>query len=137
MLSALSLLSGSVLLLVAGTIAGEWRGFSFARITPRSWAALAYLILFGSVIAFSAYNWLLEHYSPTLVATHTYVNPIVAVLLGWLLAGERVTLSFGIAAAMVMLATIPDMVLTAIGVPYLPLKRPRSLGAVRSSADMA
>jgi drug/metabolite transporter (DMT)-like permease len=106
LLSALSLLSGSVLLLVAGTIAGEWRGFSFARITPRSWAALAYLILFGSVIAFSAYNWLLEHYSPTLVATHTYVNPIVAVLLGWLLAGERVTLSFGIAAAMVIGAVV-------------------------------
>jgi drug/metabolite transporter (DMT)-like permease len=79
---------------------------SFARIAPRSWAALAYLILFGSVIAFTAYNWLLEHYSPTLVATHTYVNPIVAVLLGWLLAGERVTLSFGIAAAMVIGAVV-------------------------------
>ena len=52
---------------------------------------LAYLILFGSVVAFSAYIWLLERCSATLVATHTYVNPVIAVLLGWLFAGERVT----------------------------------------------
>ncbi len=68
--------------------------------------ALAYLILFGSVIAFTAYNWLLEHYSPTLVATHTYINPIVAVLLGWLLAGEHVTLNVLMAGAMVIGAVV-------------------------------
>src|SRR5258707_8153687 len=83
LLSALSLISGALLLLLAGTVAGEGRGFHFADVSHRSWMALAYLILFGSVIAFTAYNWLLEHYSPTLVATHTYVNPIVAGLLGW------------------------------------------------------
>jgi drug/metabolite transporter (DMT)-like permease len=77
LLSALSLLSGSLLLLLAGTVAGEGRGFHFANVSHRSWMALAYLILFGSLIAFTAYNWLLERYSPTLVATHTYVNPIV------------------------------------------------------------
>jgi drug/metabolite transporter (DMT)-like permease len=68
--------------------------------------ALAYLIVFGSVIAFTAYNWLLEHYSPTLVATHTYVNPIVAVLLGWLLAHEAVTLNVALAGAMVIGAVV-------------------------------
>src|SRR2546430_214014 len=87
LLSALSLLAGSVQLLLAGTAIGEYRGFSFASVSVRSWLALGYLILFGSLVAFTAYNWLLEHYSPTLVATHTYINPIVAVLLGWLLAG--------------------------------------------------
>ncbi len=102
LLSALSLLAGSVMLLVAGTIVGEARGFSLAAVTPRSWASLAYLVLFGSVITFTAYNWLLEHYSPTLVATHTYINPIVAVFLGWLIAGEKVTLNVGLAAAMVI-----------------------------------
>ncbi len=102
LLSALSLISGSLLLLVAGTIAGEGRRFHFAAVSLRSWMALAYLILFGSVIAFTAYNWLLEHYSPTLVATHTYINPIVAVLLGWLLAGEHVTLNVLMAGAMVI-----------------------------------
>jgi drug/metabolite transporter (DMT)-like permease len=102
----LSLLSGSVMLLTCGTIVGEWRGFSFADVTLRSWLALVYLILFGSVIAFTAYNWLLEHYSPTVVATHTYVNPIVAVLLGWMLAGEHVTLGIGVAAAMIVGAVV-------------------------------
>ena len=104
LLSALSLLSGSVLLLTAGTIAGEARGFSFAQVTTRSWVALAYLILFGSVVAFTAYNWLMEHYSPTFVATHTYINPIVAVFLGWRLAGEKVTVNVAIAAALVIVA---------------------------------
>jgi drug/metabolite transporter (DMT)-like permease len=106
LLSAFSLISGAVLLLVAGTAAGEGRVFRFAAVSDRSWMALGYLILFGSVIAFTAYNWLLEHYSPTLVATHTYVNPIVAVLLGWLLANEAVTLNVAMAGAMVIGAVV-------------------------------
>ncbi len=102
LLSALSLLAGSVQLLLAGTAVGEYRGFSFASVSSRSWFALGYLILFGSVVAFTAYNWLLEHYSPTLVATHTYVNPIVAVLFGWFFAGEAVTLNVLLSAALVI-----------------------------------
>jgi len=106
LLSALSLLTGSVMLLTVGTLAGEARELSLAHITMKSWLALAYLIVFGSVIAFTAYNWLLEHYSPTLVATHTYVNPVVAVLLGWLYGGEAITLKVGIAAALVVGAVV-------------------------------
>jgi drug/metabolite transporter (DMT)-like permease len=102
LLSALSLLAGSVQLLLAGTAFGEYRGFSFAAVSMRSWLALGYLIIFGSVVAFTAYNWLLEHYSPTLVATHTYVNPIVAVLFGWLFAGEAVTFNVLLSAALVI-----------------------------------
>lgn len=104
LLSALSLLAGSVMLLATGTLLGEYRGFSFAAVPMRSWLGLGYLVLFGSVIAFTAYNWLLEHYSPTIVATHTYVNPIVAVLLGWWLAGERVSVNVMASAAMVVAA---------------------------------
>jgi drug/metabolite transporter (DMT)-like permease len=104
LLSALSLLAGAVLLLTTGTILGEWRDFSFHAVTGRSWLGLAFLIVFGSVITFTAYNWLLEHYSPTLVATHTYINPIVAVLLGWFFAGEAITLNLCIATAMVIVA---------------------------------
>src|SRR5436189_4931740 len=102
LLSALSLLAGSAQLLLVGTVVGEYRGFSLASVSVRSWLALGYLILFGSVVAFTAYNWLLEHYSPTLVATHTYVNPIVAVLLGWLFAGEAVTLNVLLSTVMVI-----------------------------------
>ncbi len=102
LLSALSLLAGSIQLLLLGTVAREYRGFSLASVSLRSWLSLAYLILFGSVVAFTAYNWLLEHYSPTLVATHTYVNPLIAVLLGWLLAGEALTLNVLLSTALVI-----------------------------------
>jgi drug/metabolite transporter (DMT)-like permease len=106
LLSALSLLAGALMLLFTGTILGEARGFSWSQVSHRSFLALGYLIVFGSVIAFSAYNWLLEHYSPTLVATHTYVNPVVAVLLGWAFAGETLTMRVGLAAALVVLAVV-------------------------------
>lgn len=106
LLSALSLLAGSAQLLLAGTIAGEYRGFLLTSVSLRSWLSLGYLIVFGSVVAFTAYNWLMEHYSPTLVATHTFINPIVAVLLGWLLAGEAVTFNVLLSAAMVVSAVI-------------------------------
>src|SRR5882762_452313 len=106
LLSAMSLVSGGAMLLLASAFFGEWGRVSYAAISPRSLWALAYLIVFGSIVAFTAYNWLLERYSPTLVATHTYVNPVVAVLLGWWLAGERVTLSMGVAAAMILAAIL-------------------------------
>ena len=111
LLSGMSLVSGGAMLLVISALSGEWRRVSFfgvghAAIAPRSLWALAYLIVFGSIVAFTAYNWLLERYSPTLVATHTYVNPVVAVLLGWRLAGEKVTLSMGVAAGMILAAIL-------------------------------
>jgi drug/metabolite transporter (DMT)-like permease len=106
LLSALSLLSGAVMLIATGTIAGEAKGFSLAQVTTKSWLSLAYLILFGSVVAFTAYNWLLEHYSPTLVATHTYINPIVAVFLGWAYGGEALTMNVAIAAGLVVAAVV-------------------------------
>jgi len=106
LLSALSLLSGAVMLLLTATMTGEAKEFHLSQVTLRSWLALGYLILFGSVIAFTAYNWLLEHYSPTLVATHTYVNPVVAVLLGWAYGGEALTMTVALAATLVVGAVV-------------------------------
>lgn len=106
LLSALSLLSGAVMLLTTATVLGEAKEFVWSQVTPRSWLALAYLILFGSVVAFTAYNWLMEHYSPTFVATHTYVNPVVAVLLGWAYGGEALTMKVALAAALVVGAVV-------------------------------
>jgi len=106
LLSALSLLSGAVMLLLTATMTGEAKEFQLSQVTLRSWLALGYLILFGSVIAFTAYNWLLEHYSPTLVATHTYVNPVVAVLLGWAYGGEALTMKVALAATLVVVAVV-------------------------------
>lgn len=106
LLSALSLLSGAVMLFVVGTVFGEYQGLTLERVGTRGWVSIAYLILFGSVITFTAYNWLLEHYSPTMVATHTYVNPVVAVLLGWAYGGEALTMRVGVAASMVIAAVV-------------------------------
>ena len=90
--TALQLLAGAVWLAAASTVGGEWRGFSAANVTPASAGALLYLIVFGSVIAFTAYIWLLRVTTASRVGTHAYVNPIVAVALGAALGGESVTI---------------------------------------------
>ena len=89
--TAVQLLAGAAWLAAASAAAGEWRHFSAARVTPESVAALIYLIVFGSVIAFTAYIWLMRVTTPSVVGTHAYVNPIVAVALGAALGGERLT----------------------------------------------
>ena len=106
LLSALSLLSGAVMLLATGTSGRECRGFALGQVTTKSWFAFGYLILFGSVVAFTAYNWLLEHFSPTLVATHTYV--IQSSRCCWVgrFGGEALTLKVSLAAAMVVGAVV-------------------------------
>jgi drug/metabolite transporter (DMT)-like permease len=91
--TAMPLLAGSAWLAGAGVVAGEWRALAIARIAPASWAALAYLIVCGSVVAFTAYVWLLRVVPASIVGTHSFVNPIVAVALGALLGAERIQLS--------------------------------------------
>jgi drug/metabolite transporter (DMT)-like permease len=100
--ASLTMIAGGVLLFLTAGIAGEFAGFHPSKISLRSGLSLGYLILFGSVIAYSAYMWLLEHRSPTLVATHTFVNPVVAVMLGWLLASEPLGLRTIVAGALII-----------------------------------
>lgn len=88
MSSAAQMLSGGVMLTVISGLAGNLRGFRPEAITWGAWVALAYLIVFGSIIGFTAYVWLLDHESPTKVGTYAYVNPVVAVLVGYFLGGE-------------------------------------------------
>jgi drug/metabolite transporter (DMT)-like permease len=102
--AALPLLCGSAMLLVGGLALGEHDTFAISSVSTLSLVGLVYLIVFGSLLAFTAYSWLLRHYPPTLVATHTYVNPIVALILGWALAGERITTSIVISAALAIVA---------------------------------
>ena len=90
--TAVQLLAGSAWLAAASIGMGEWRAFSPGRVTTDSVAALLYLIVFGSVVAFTAYVWLLRVTTASMVGTHAYVNPIVAVALGAALGGERITL---------------------------------------------
>jgi drug/metabolite transporter (DMT)-like permease len=86
--AAVPLVCGAVMLLTTAAFTGEFHALHWSSISRRSAWGLFYLIVLGSIVAFTAYTWLLEHCPPTLVATHTYANPIVAVLLGWWLAGE-------------------------------------------------
>jgi drug/metabolite transporter (DMT)-like permease len=90
MSSAAQMLTGGVQLLLAALIAGEFRQFHVHEISTNAWLALIYLILAGSIAGYTAFLWLLHHESPTKVGTYAYVNPLVAVALGYLLGGETV-----------------------------------------------
>ena len=100
--AALPVFFGGIMLLIAATVSGEFHGLTSASFTLKATAGLLYLIVFGSIVAFTAYTWLLERTSPVFLATHTYVNPIVAVLLGWMLAGETVNGRVALAGALVV-----------------------------------
>lgn len=104
--TGMEMLAGGALLLLAGTVAGEWARLDLAAVTPRSWLALLYLIVFGSGVGFTAYIWLLRHVSIAKVATYAYVNPVVAVLLGWALAGEALSARTALAAAVIIAAVV-------------------------------
>jgi drug/metabolite transporter (DMT)-like permease len=101
----MQMLTGGALLLVAGTVAGEWERFSPAAVSLRSIAAFCYLTVFGSIVAFTAYNWLLRNVTAARVATYAYVNPLVAVFLGWALGGEAMT-PRTVAAAVIITASV-------------------------------
>ncbi|HYJ78734.1 MAG TPA: drug/metabolite exporter YedA, partial [Longimicrobiaceae bacterium] len=104
--TGMEMLAGGALLLLAGTVAGEWARLDLAAVTPRSWLAFLYLIVFGSGVGFTAYIWLLRHVSIAKVATYAYVNPVVAVLLGWALAGEALSARTALAAAVIIAAVV-------------------------------
>jgi drug/metabolite transporter (DMT)-like permease len=100
--TGMQMVAGGAALIVAGAIVGEGKGFSLAQVTLHSGLGWAYLVVFGSLIGFTAYAYLLGATTAAKVATYAYVNPVVAVLLGWALAGEEVTPRTLIAAAVIL-----------------------------------
>src|ERR1035437_6587466 len=104
--TALPTICGAVMLLAAAALTGEFHATHWAGISSKSILGLAYLIVFGSVVAFTAYTWLLQRCPPALVATHTYANPVVAVFLGWLLASEPLTMRVVLASVAILGAII-------------------------------
>jgi len=88
MSSGAQMLAGGILLTLTAAMLGEFRGFDVRAVSVGAWLALIYLIVAGSIVAFTAYVWLIHHESPTKVGTYAYVNPVVAVLLGYALGGE-------------------------------------------------
>ena len=123
--TAIPLMCGAAMLLTAAAPAGEYHAAHWASVSLRSILGLAYLIVFGSIIAFTAYTWLLQRCPPTLVATHTYANPVVAVLLGWLLASEPLTMrlvfaSIAILGAIVLIRRGERATHAAVAKPVTP-----------------
>jgi drug/metabolite transporter (DMT)-like permease len=108
-LSATEMVAGGVVLLGLASVKGEWSGLDLAAISTKSWLSLGYLVVFGSIVAFSAYLWALGHGPTSLVATYAYVNPAVAVLLGVALADEKLT-GFVIAGGAVIIAAVAIVV---------------------------
>lgn len=88
MSSGAQMLAGGILLTLTAALLGELKGFQIQAVSLEAWLSLAYLIVAGSIIAFTAYVWLIHHESPTKVGTYAYVNPVIAVLLGYFFGGE-------------------------------------------------
>jgi len=102
MAAAMQMLGGCVSMLLTGFILGEGSTLRFAAISPGSWAAFAYLVIAGSIVAYPVYVWLLEHSTPALVSTYAYVNPVVAVVLGWAILDEPLNLRILLAATVII-----------------------------------
>lgn len=100
--SGMQMLAGGALLLVAGTVTNEWTRFDLSDATPRSILAFLYLVVFGSIVGFTAYSWLLRVTTPARASTYAYVNPVSSVLLGWWLANEPLQARTLLAAAVIV-----------------------------------
>ncbi len=104
MASATQMVSGGFFMLLTGLILGEGRALDLSAVTSHSWLAFSYLTIAGSVVAFPVYIWLLEHSTPSKVSTFAYVNPVVAVVLGWAVLGEPFNPRIALAGAIIIAA---------------------------------
>jgi drug/metabolite transporter (DMT)-like permease len=126
MSSGAQMLAGGVLLAVTAAALGEFHNFHPWTVSRGAWLALLYLIVAGSIIAFTAYVWLIHHESPTKVGTYAYVNPVVAVLVGYFLGGESL-------GPRVILGTLCVLV-SVVVITTTPAKRPVTALAVEDTA---
>jgi drug/metabolite transporter (DMT)-like permease len=124
MSSGAQMLAGGILLLLSSALLGEFRGFRVQTVSRGAWLALAYLIVAGSIVGFTAYVWLIHHESPTKVGTYAYVNPVVAVIVGYFLGGEAIGLR-----------TILGMLLVLVSVVVITTAPARKMVIARSVED--
>src|ERR1700726_1111414 len=106
MSSGAQMLAGGVFLALTAAALGAFRNFHPWTVSRGAWLALLYLIVAGSIIAFTAYVWLIHHESPTKVGTYAYVNPVIAVLLGYFLAGEALDLRVALGTLCVLISVV-------------------------------
>jgi drug/metabolite transporter (DMT)-like permease len=102
--TGMEMLGGGALLMIVGVLSGEFAQLDIHAISKASAIGLLYLVTFGSLLGFTSYIWLLDKVSPARLGTYAYVNPLVAVMLGWAIAGERLSIRTGVAAAIVICA---------------------------------
>lgn len=127
--TAMEMLCGGAVLACAGLVTGETARFDPSAVTLNSAVALAYLVVFGSFVGFTSYIWLLTHSTPARAATYAYVNPVVAVLLGWLVVGEPLAVRTVVAAMVVLAAVALITSRTASGQPPAAAARRRGLAS--------
>ncbi len=106
MSSGTQMLVGGVLLLFTGALLGEVPKFHPAQVSLKAWIALSYLVVAGSIVAFTAYMWLIHHHSQTKVGTYAYVNPVIAVLLGYFFGGESLEMRTFIGTLLVLISVV-------------------------------
>jgi drug/metabolite transporter (DMT)-like permease len=106
MSSGAQMLAGGVFLTLTAAALGEFRNFHPSSVSRGAWFSLLYLIVAGSIVAFTAYVWLIHHESPTKVGTYAYVNPVVAVLVGYFLGGEALGLRTVLGTLLVLTSVV-------------------------------
>jgi drug/metabolite transporter (DMT)-like permease len=124
MSSGAQMLAGGVFLALTAAAFGEFHHFDPASVSRAVWLSLAYLIIAGSIIGFTAYVWLIHHESPTKVGTYAYVNPLVAVLVGYFLGGEALGSRTIVGTLLVLISVI---VITTT-----PAKKPQPVAQVEA-----
>lgn len=100
--SGMQMLSGGIVLFAVSLLSGEIFRFDIAQVSSNSIFGLIYLIIFGSLLGFTAYSWLLKNAQPSIVSTYAYINPVVAVFLGWMIANETFTTQMLIGAGIIV-----------------------------------
>lgn len=130
--ASLQMLGGGAGLVVAGLLHGDFSQLDLAAVTPRAWVSFVYLIVFGSLIGYSAFAFLLKHSQPARVATFAYVNPVVAVFLGWLLLDEPITPRTLVASAIIIAAVVIITLQRA-----KPKSAPVTPGLIKPATDSA
>jgi drug/metabolite transporter (DMT)-like permease len=119
MSSGAQMLAGGVLLALTAAALGEFRNFRPFAVSGGAWLSLLYLIVPGSIIGFTAYVWLIHHESPTKVGTYAYVNPVVAVLVGYFLGGETLGLRTILGTVLVLISVV---VITTTRAAHRPVR---------------
>lgn len=123
MITGMQLIAGGIMLLILSIVAGEFSGFEVTAVSAKSLAGLVYTIVFGSVLTMTAYIWLLNVVSAAIVGTYAFINPMIAVAVGWAFAGEVVTPRVAVAGALILLG---------VGIIFFTNQVARRTGTTRS-----